>query len=406
MKKALFIGGLALLLTLAGSASAATPWNVTGNWVLTFAYGSNYNHDINITVQNPDGTFSGTGGYPAGGPYTITETISGVVSGNNITLNSSYDGSSYTYTATGTIASDGSMSGTLTTSASQSGPWSALAGSAKVGRYAEITSPADDENVTGTLNLAAYLVDDEQDPVQWAVRKGTCAAGTNTVLGNVDDLNTPYAWAYDSNTGMYNFTASADTSSWDTGDYCFIFNPKEDSGETDIRLTRNFNIKGSATPEIAIDKTSNAQEVDKGDTVTYTYTVTNPGDLALSDISVTDDKCSLIVYQSGDANTNNILESGETWVYACSMELNDTTTNKATVEGTDSFQETVTASDSVTVTVIQDEDEGNDNGNGGKVEREGDCINHGQYVKNAVDKKEAAHDRCGMPVQSKGHTEE
>lgn len=106
------------------------PWNVTGDWVLTFVYGGNWNHDIHITTQNPDGTFNGTGGYPAGGPYSITETISGTVSDNNITIHSVYAGSVYTYDAVGTIAADGSMSGTLTTNASQSGSWSAPAGSA------------------------------------------------------------------------------------------------------------------------------------------------------------------------------------------------------------------------------------------------------------------------------------
>lgn len=56
-------------------------------------------------------------------------------------------------------------------------------------------------------------------------------------------------------------------------------------------------------------------------------------------------------------------------------------------------------------------DESNDNDNNGNeegngVEREGDGTykNHGQYVKSQEDKREAAHSRIGMPVQSKGHT--
>jgi len=54
-------------------------------------------------------------------------------------------------------------------------------------------------------------------------------------------------------------------------------------------------------------------------------------------------------------------------------------------------------------------EENNDNDNNGEnegngVERVGDYKNHGQYVKSQEDKREAAHSRNGMPVQSNGHT--
>jgi hypothetical protein len=108
--------GVVLALTLAASTSAhaqITPtWNVTGNY--TWLVLGTYAHDLSITVQNPDGTFSGTGGYPAGGPYQTTETISGQVVGSAITLTTLYAGPmnpGYTVTATGTIAADGTMSG-------------------------------------------------------------------------------------------------------------------------------------------------------------------------------------------------------------------------------------------------------------------------------------------------------
>lgn len=106
------------------------PCSIAGDWVLTFVYGGIWMHDIHIVTMNPDGTFSGTGGYPAGGPYTTTETITGSIVGDNISIHSVYDGSSYYYDAIGTIAPDGSMSGTLTTSAEQVGPWSVPAGAA------------------------------------------------------------------------------------------------------------------------------------------------------------------------------------------------------------------------------------------------------------------------------------
>ena len=48
--------------------------------------------------------------------------------------------------------------------------------------------------------------------------------------------------------------------------------------------------------------------------------------------------------------------------------------------------------------------EENDENEGNGVERVGDYRNHGQYVRSADDKQEAAHSRNGMPIQSKGHT--
>ena len=100
----------------------------------------------------------------------------------------------------------------------------------------EIISPTDGEVVVGTLNLAATYADDDPGIVQWAVRKGTCAVGQGTVMGNVDGFSDEYSW--DGST----FGASADVSEWEVGEYCFIFNPKEEADETDIRLTVEFSI--------------------------------------------------------------------------------------------------------------------------------------------------------------------
>ncbi len=93
-------------------------WNVTGTYQWLES-GTNA-HDMVITTQNPDGTFSGTGGFPAGSsPYTAAgqtpETITGQVTGNAITFTTLYAGPfnpGYSATVSGTIAADGSMSGT------------------------------------------------------------------------------------------------------------------------------------------------------------------------------------------------------------------------------------------------------------------------------------------------------
>jgi hypothetical protein len=67
------------------------------------------------------------------------------------------------------------------------------------------------------------------------VREGTCAAATNTRAGNVDGFSTPYS--FDGETFA---SGPIDTSGWNTGMYCFVFNPRETGNEPNMRLTREF----------------------------------------------------------------------------------------------------------------------------------------------------------------------
>ncbi len=103
-------------------------WNLVGTheWVVL----NTYHHDITITSQDVNGNFIGTGSYPAGEPSQTTETITGNITGNTISFTTLYAGPynpGYTETATGTIASDGSISG--------SNPWTwTLLGKATMGK--------------------------------------------------------------------------------------------------------------------------------------------------------------------------------------------------------------------------------------------------------------------------------
>ncbi|MFA6301257.1 MAG: hypothetical protein WC609_02815 [Candidatus Paceibacterota bacterium] len=107
-----------LSMALPAKAAPLPNWNAVGTYV--WLAGGVYAHDMVITNQNPDGTFSGTGGYPSGGsPYTAAgqtpETITGQVTGDTVTFTTTYSGPlnpGYSVTATGTIAPDGTMSGT------------------------------------------------------------------------------------------------------------------------------------------------------------------------------------------------------------------------------------------------------------------------------------------------------
>lgn len=105
------------LVKSADVSCESTTWNVLGTyeWVVL----NTYHHDIFIQTQNPDGTFSGYGCYPAGDTTCVGhETITGKVEGDTFTMTTVYDGTyntGYTATAIGTISPDGTIEG--------SSPW-------------------------------------------------------------------------------------------------------------------------------------------------------------------------------------------------------------------------------------------------------------------------------------------
>jgi hypothetical protein len=114
-------------------------------------------------------------------------------------------------------------------------------------------------------------------------------------------------------------------------------------------------------PHTTLTKTASASTVASGTSVTYTYKETNDGSDPISNVSVTDDKCSPVnptlgsdgVHNVGDTNNNNILDPGETWTFTCTMALTATTTNTATATGQDTLSgATLTETASATVTVI------------------------------------------------------
>jgi uncharacterized repeat protein (TIGR01451 family) len=105
-------------------------------------------------------------------------------------------------------------------------------------------------------------------------------------------------------------------------------------------------------PAIALAKSANPPAIKSGQSVTYTYTATNPGDDPLSSVAVTDNKCSPVTLTGGDANSNGKLDPGETWTFTCTTTLSVDTTNTATVTGKDSNGNNQTAQAQATVPVI------------------------------------------------------
>lgn len=68
-----------------------------------------------------------------------------------------------------------------------------------------------------------------------------------------------------------------------------------------------------------------------GGDIAFTYKVNNPGVVPLSDVAVTDNKCSNVSGKLGDTNGNNLLDLNEVWIYTCSSHLTETTTNTVNV---------------------------------------------------------------------------
>ncbi|UWG98582.1 hypothetical protein LPY66_07265 [Dehalobacter sp. DCM] len=89
-------------------------------------------------------------------------------------------------------------------------------------------------------------------------------------------------------------------------------------------------------PQINIAKSATPDTLPVGGgSVTYTYTVTNPGNVPLSDVTVADDKIDLSsVVPTGDANSDGKLDTTETWIYTAAATLTESTTNMATASGT------------------------------------------------------------------------
>jgi uncharacterized repeat protein (TIGR01451 family) len=109
-------------------------------------------------------------------------------------------------------------------------------------------------------------------------------------------------------------------------------------------------------PDISLVKTADVASAEPGDTITYTFTVTNAGNVPLSDVSVTDEMFEGVELVSGDTNENGRLDLTETWVYTANytvgLEYSGTLVNTATASGTWVFSgETVTYQDTASVEI-------------------------------------------------------
>ena len=182
---------------------------------------------------------------------------------------------------------------------------------------------------TAVVNLTAPSIQVVKSPATQAVNPGGTASFSIVVTntGDTDLVNVELtdALAPDCDTSIGGLTqgsstapilcevtgvAAGFTNQADvTGDPATEGDPVSDSDTAAVTLN---------SPAVQIVKTPD-QSVSPGGTAAFTLTVTNPGDVSLGNVVVTDAMCDANpVLQSGDVGVDGILTTSETWVYTCS----------------------------------------------------------------------------------------
>ncbi len=176
-------------------------------------------------------------------------------------------------------------------------------------------------------------------------------AGTATyVSGDADEdgcLDTDETWIF---TATYTVTAGDPDPLVNTAT---VSSDAEDPDTTNNVATWSVDI---LHPAISIDKTADKDYAYAGETITYTYTVTNIGDTPLCNVNVIDDVAGPATYVSGDADDDGCLDTDETWIFTATYTVTagdpDPLENTATASGKDALDMEVTATDTWSVDLI------------------------------------------------------
>ena len=180
--------------------------------------------------------------------------------------------------------------------------------------------------LSGSTVVYSYKVtntgDDPLDDQYITVNDNQCSPVVLVTKGNGDNIFDPgEVWTY--TCVKFNMTLDTPIPSPSTPRI-----PTAGRSAGRIKPTSTWSIRRSRSP-----KSADYTVVIPGGLVQYTYLVTNPGDVPLANVNVVDNKCAPVVYGSGDANNNGLLDVGETWTYTCTASLAADTTNTVTATG-------------------------------------------------------------------------
>ncbi len=197
----------ALTFLVSGCLGASSPpasVTITGSWNI-------FHTPTGSTQLGPDiFTFTQTGN-SISGTTSQGQTVTGTLTGSNITF--SWTASNVTNTYSGTVSADGTtMSGTYTTSASETGSWSATKGTSSTvsitGTWNMFITPSN-TNAEQTLGLFTFTQTGN-------TISGTTAQGQQ-LAGTLSGQNVSFSWV-DSGGNTNTFTGSVGTTAM-TGTY-------------------------------------------------------------------------------------------------------------------------------------------------------------------------------------------
>lgn len=163
--------------------TACAKWNVQGTWTVDLLYGGGHNvHDM--TLSQTGGNVTGSGGYPAGGPYTYSWNLTGTTSADNVNFTVNY--------VTGAPGTVMTMTGTIDSLGHMSGNWTDNYGGTRNGTWSTTTGAATQNALcsgTGSFRYADNNGNVYRVNVQYVKVSGNTAYFAGPVTGSV-----PFAW--------------------------------------------------------------------------------------------------------------------------------------------------------------------------------------------------------------------